>query len=258
MLFGRFGLEIGDEECAHTREHAPKIMLMKSELLGAPDSIEPLLIINPEKGPSPAAEDEAAKDLDRTELLVLFQPKSESSPVDVIARWADDQNYALLARQGNCVLIGVESPANRWSKGFVRLVDEACMALRRRPAEKFSVFNRELAQPGTYEFELDVSHSTERLFQKRFFFQFDRPTRLTARLEHKGSKSVCLSFYGRAGEETIAKRSDAMQGENLELMQEIDATQVAELKNRSCQLSVCNFDESNAVKCKLVITVEPL
>ncbi len=51
-------------------------------------------------------------------------------------------------------------------------------------------------------------------------------------------------------------RADALNGENLELVQEIDAKQVADLEGRYCELSVTNFDNSAEVKCKLVIVVE--
>lgn len=254
-LFSRLGLEMNQDNCALIMQYAPELTVMKSELLGAPATSARVPVTKrDEKTERPL--DQAEKDRNRIVVQGLFQPMAEATVIDVIGRWSDDANYAIIARQGNCVLIGVEAPTNLWSREFIELVDATCMALRNRKLEEFSVDARELTQPGMYEFELDKCHSTERLFQKRFYFRFDRPTRITARLEHVGSKSVCLSFFGRAEETAFGERADALQGEKIELVQEINAEQVAGLEGHYCELSVTNYDNSAAVKCKLVIVVE--
>ncbi len=257
VLFDALGLEINAGNCAHGTSQPPKLQISKNELLGGPKTDEDLLVLKESVAQNPTF----AKDGERIlEPFALFMPlnSAKESGIDVIARWADNSDYAPIARQGNYVLIGIASPATQWNKDFSQLVGETCMALHLRKADAFPVIRRELANPGKYEFEIAPGNSADKPFEKAFYFQFNKPTRLRAELEHSGSESVMLLFMGQTNERPLRQRQDAKKSENLSMSAEITADNITELGENYWRLTVTNFDRNNEAKCKLTITIEEL
>lgn len=246
ILFGKLGLEINLGACAHSGNLPPPVKICRSALLGEPKSTEPV----------PVCLD--VSDEEKLDNFALFLPPggSNASVVDVIARWAEDPNYAPIARQGNCVLIGVPVPAARWSDPYVRLIRDVCQALQERKTEPFSKARRELTKPGTYEFKLAKRGSPDEPFEKTFYFRFSEPTRLTARLEHSGSAAVMLLFMGQDEMRMNWTRRDARKQEPLEIVSLIRQEQNESLGDRYWILNVTNFGAEGSAKCKLTITCD--
>lgn len=249
-LFGQMGLQICDDACAHGISLPATINVTSSELLGPPKKT----------GPLPALRQPPEVDLDikQFNILAMFIPQKspDASVVDVIARWAKDPLYAPIVRQGNCVLIGLPVPTSLWTPEYVDIVNAVCLELRTRKLEPFAPARRELTGPGTYEFKLAKSRSTEELFAKVFYFRFAEPKKITARLEHAGSDSVMLIFMGEDESHMHLARKDARKGEPLEISATILQEQIEQLADRHWKLDVTNFDTKAPVDCKLTITCE--
>ena len=254
-LFGQLGLEINEGQCADGTELPPTLMVTKSELLGAPKTVEPLLVFKETAGVIPQVTDEGER---LRNLFAVFQPAREEtfSAVDVVARWSSAPNYAPIVRQGNCVLIGISSPATQWSESYTAFVSEICLALHQRELEQFSTLRRELTKPGIFEFQLAPCQNADKAFDRSFYFQFDEPTNLHAQLEHSGSDAITLFFSGQGIERTHSERHDAAKGEALTIANEITGGDIVELDGRYWVLNVTNFDDKSQVSCKLTITVE--
>ena len=254
-LFGQLGLEINDGQCAHGTAFPPSLMVTKSELLEAQKTDEALLVLNE---PAEANRKVTAEGERLLDYFAIFLPSSESatSGIDVIARWSSDPNYAPIVRQGNCVLIGIASPATQWTKSYSQLISDTCMALHKRKLEEFSTIRYELTKPGKYEFQLAPRNSRDKPFVKNFYFRFSKPTKLRAEVEHSGSAAFMLLFYGKGSEGTPSERQDAFKGETLTITKEITADDIVELSGRYWVLDVTNFDAKADVNCKLTITIE--
>lgn len=248
VLFGKLGLEINIENGASSGNLPPPVRICRSALLGDPKSIEPVPVCLEASG-----DEELAN-------FALFMPPagSNASIVDVIARWANDSNYAPIARQGNCILIAAPVPATQWTDPYARLIKDVCQALEERNLEPFSKARRELTKPGTYEFKLARLQSPDEPFEKTFYFRFSAPTRLTARLEHSGSENVMFMFMGMGQDERWMNvtRRNARNEEMLEIVSSISPEQNEALGDRYWILNVTNFDKNSGVDCKLKISFE--
>lgn len=246
VLFGKLGLEINLGACAHSGNVPPPVRISRSALLGDPKSTDPIQVC------LDAPEEE------KLDNFAVFLPPggSDASVVDVIARWAEDPNYAPIVRQGNCILIGVPVPATRWTDPYANLIKEVCQALLERKTEPFSTARRELTKPGTYEFKLAKRGSPDEPFEKTFYFRFSEATRLTARLEHSGSEAVMLIFMGQDENRMNWTRRDARNQEALEIASIIRQEQNETLGERYWVLKVTNFGGKGVADCKLKITCE--
>jgi len=248
ILFGKLGLEINLENCASSGNRPPPVKICRSALLGDPKSLEPVPVCL------------EASDDEELENFALFMPPagSNASVVDVIARWANDPNYAPIARQGNCILIAAPVPATQWTDLYARLIKDVCQALQERKLEPFSKARRELTKPGTYEFKLARLQSLDEPFEKTFYIRFSEATRLTARLEHSGSENVMLVFMGMGQDERWMNvtRRNAKNEEALEIVSSISQEQNEALGDRYWILNVTNFDKNRGADCELTITFE--
>ncbi|MDX1925333.1 MAG: hypothetical protein SFV81_02370 [Pirellulaceae bacterium] len=242
-LFGQLGLFINEKLYAGAGLPLDA-MIPKSELLGEPATDETITVLT--ENSNAIRVNEAGERL--RELSELFLPLNNSAGVDVIARDASNPNYALIARQGNCVLVGVASPATLWSKPYSQLIGDTCIALHRRKLEAFSKIRREVAQAGNYEFSLAPLNTVDKPFVKYLYFQFSKPTILRAELEHSGSAAVMLC--------TKSDRQDAFKGETLTTIAEITSESIQQLGDDYWELDITNFDAKEEAKCKLKITLE--
>jgi hypothetical protein len=245
QLFGKIGLEINLGACAHFGNAPKNIRISKSDLLGNPKSADPVPILKD------AREEETKHD----NFAVFVPPRgSNTSVVDVIARFSDDPNYAPIVRQGNCILIGVPVPATRWTEPYANLIKDACQALQERKAQPYAAARRELTKPGNYEFKLAKRGSADEPFEKTFYFRFSEATSITARLEHSGSDAVMLLFMGQDDNRTHWTRQDSRNREPLEITASISQEENETLGDRYWTLKVTNFGGDSPVECKLKIT----
>jgi hypothetical protein len=247
QLFGQLGLEINGGACMHGVARPPSLLISKSELLGEPKKAEPILVLQ-----------ETAKAAPDADFFAVFLPPRgpNASVADVIARWRFDPNYAPVVRQGNCVLIGIPTPATEWTTAYADLIREICLALQARKVEAFSTARREVTKPGTYEFKLAQRGSTDLPFSKTYYFQFTQGKRFHAQLEHSGSNSVMLIFMGQDENRTHWTRQDARQGQTLQIKANITQEDIKKLDGRYWTLSVTNFGANTGAACKLTITIE--
>ena len=249
QLFGQLGLEINDGACAHLNTTWPKLTIGESELLGTRKAERALSVLR--EGTRFAKGD--------VELVAVFQPvhHENSAVVDVLARAENNANYAPIVRQGNCVLMGVAIPATRWTESYADLVRTICHQLHDRNLEQFATARRDLTQPGEHPFTLAKRGSTDVPFTKIYYFQYTKPTRFHAQLDHVGSDSVMLIFTGQDEFRTHFKRQDAFQQEQLNFEADLTLEEMGKLEGRYWELRVTNFG-NDPVNCKLTITTKDL
>ena len=244
-LFGQLGLYINEDRCAG----APlplSLTIPKSELLGEPKTYETVSVLKETSDAIRVNEDGERL----RELSALFLPSSDASGLDVIARMSSNPNYALIVRQGNCVLVGIATPATLWTQSYAELVGKTGMALHQRKLEEFSTIRREVTKSGKYVFQLAPRNTIDKPFVKNFYFQFSKPTKLRAELEHSGSAAIML----------LAEhdRQDAFKGETLTTVANITVENIEQIGDRYWVIDVTNFDAEAQVECKLTITIEEL
>ena len=249
-LFGQISLEINEGQCTDITKLPPSLLVVTSELLGAQKTDQTMVVTK--VGPGNATP-RFTEDGERIpDFFAVFLPLSESatSGIDVIARWSSSPNYALIVRQGNCVLVGIASPATLWTQSYAELVGKTCMALHKRKLEEFSTIRREVTKPGKYVFQLAPRNTIDKPFVKNFYFQFSKPTKLRAELEHSGSAAIML----------LAEhdRQDAFKGETLTTVANITVENIEQIGDRYWVIDVTNFDAEAQVECKLTITIEEL
>ncbi len=242
-LFGQLGLYINEDLCAGAALPL-SLTIPDSELLGEPKTDETVSVMKETSDTIRVNEDGERL----RELSALFLPSSDASGLDVIARMSSNPNYALIVRQGNCVLVGIACPATLWTKSYAELISTTCMALHQRKLEEFSTIRREVTKPGKYEFQLSPRNTIDKPFVKNFYFQFSKPTILRVELEHSGSTAVMLC--------TEIDRLDAFKGETLTTIAEITAEDIEQFGDGYWLLNVTNFDSKAEVNCKLTITTE--
>ena len=251
QVFGRLGLEINSGNLVHGLVPPASLQLTKSVLLGKPSAKEPIPLFT---------ENADAIELEtrEAEFCAMFaHPRGKDAAiVDVIARWAQDPNYAPVVRQGNCILIGIPAPATVWSAPYSELVGKACFALCDRDLEPFTVAHRALSKPGSYEFKLAKRDSPDEPFDRAFFFRFTEPKKLTIHLTHSGSSSICLFFAGDHHEFIRGVRKDARNGEPLEISVEITREDIEAIGDRCWCVSAYNHDDGSPADCKLTIAAD--
>lgn len=250
QVFGQLGLEINRGALMHGMTPPATLKITNSTLLGKPVVQKPIpLFID-----TPDAIELGAREVEFCAMFAHPRGK-DAAVVDVIARWNEDANYAPIVRQGNCILIGIPASATVWSAPYSELIRNTCLALHKRPLEPFAAARRDLSKPGTYEFQLAKRNSTDEPFDKTLFFRFSEPAKLTARLEHSGSDSMCLFFTGDDFQFTHNMRKDSKNGDPLEISVDITREDIETLGDRYWYVSVFNFDADGRADCKLTIAV---
>lgn len=251
-IFGRMGLEISALNGLSFKAEAMLLTQTKSELLGEPQSTEPLEALKPQDGGN------GVKKADFGQCMAIINQVSEPSPIDIIACWSESPSYALITRQGNCVLIGLESPATRWTKEYLQLVSETCLAMRNREVEPFMPAAYTVTEPGVKNFRLDRRHSKDASFAKDFYFQFTKPTRVHLKLEHAGSTHISMVFSSNDYRQLLWDRQNAVKGEPIQCEYEVTDVEVDQTKDGYWRCSITNFDHQSPADCKLIIRFEDL
>ena len=118
QLFGKLGLEINGDACAHFGAAAPQIQVRKNRLLGADVELEE---ITPNVEPTPA------------DNFGMYVPERSDHAfvVDVIARISKDTNYAPIVAQNNYVMIGLSATPTAWSLEYRSLFSDVVAALHK-------------------------------------------------------------------------------------------------------------------------------
>ncbi len=188
----------------------------------------------------------------------LHLPKTEHlvTQVEGIARWADDAEYAPIARQGNFVLCGINADIRAWTPEFTSVLREIAVALARSPDVPFRLSEWEITPPGTYEFELATAGDTEDASGKTFFFKFSDPVLFTAELAMSRGGEVTMSIYGQAANRPN-EYVEAKEGELLALLVPVMQRNLTANGDRYWELSVTNFDYEVPAACTLRITPDP-
>jgi hypothetical protein len=199
--------------------------------------------------------------LDNPGRLQMFIPtwSPYSSVVDVIARSAGEPLYAPIARQGNCVLVGLTVPPARWSQTYAEFFCQLCQKLLERKREQFSTARWPVTPPGKYEFKLAGADQAEGAFVRWFFFELKAPATISARLSFQGSKAVSMVFSGK--DRAHWKRSDydhdgagnQRPPRALEISETIDRNDIGRMDGHYWQLWVTNCDEETSAECTLLI-----
>jgi len=251
QLFGQLGLEISGGNCMHGIFQPTTIKIVKCALLGDAERADPVPVFaeNPQ---------ETELNVSEIDFFAMFAPPrgKNAAAVDVIARWSKDMNYAPIVRQGNCILVGVPVPATLWSSAYSELMRNVCLRVQKQKLEPFATARRELTKAGTYKFTLAKRDSPDEPFSKTFFFRFSEPRKITARLEHSGSKAVMLLFMGEDENHAHWARKDARQEEALEIITEISREDIDAIGDRHWTVDVTNFDADSIAECKLTIAIE--
>ena len=242
QMYGDIGLEIHGGACAHT-SRTPTAVFLPSKTF--PDIKRPQPVA-PHEGRGP-------------DTFAMYIPRGShlTGVVDVIARWDGDSNYAPIVRQGNYVLVGYTAPVATWSEDFKSQFGEIASAVCDAPADKDATAKWPHTMPGTHEFELAAGRSTDALFSKSLYFQFDKPTQLSVRLTHIGSKSMMLLFAQDKGR-LHWTRKDAKSGQPLEITVRITEEDIAKVGDGYWRLKVTNFDPGGPASCSLEISAEKL
>lgn len=251
QLFELIGLEVNAGGCAHgVLFKAPRMVVPKSSLL--PDrtgddvlafepSVEPATLKTPFESPFGLH-------------LPSFDEKTQD--VEAITRWKHDMAYAVVARQGNHVLVCLNTPVGTWSPELRTLLRDTATSLAKAPNVPFALPRRALTPPGGYEFELLPQRNYTEPHSKNFFFQFPKPGRFVAVLEHQGSEAMMLFFANRKGirmSRKDARKDKGTSGETLRI--ELDLTQAdIDLAGENYwKLEVVNFDRTKEASWKLRI-----
>jgi len=244
QLFEKLGLEINGGACAHNpNDYTPRINIERNTIIGESVLGEPIVAF---ELPSDAAH------LDVNFAMYIPRKSHLRSVVDVIARWAGDENYAPIVRQGNYVMLGLAAPPTTWTPKYRKIFHNLAIALHARKPEPFSTAKWEITKPGTYKFELAKGRNTEELTNKTFYFQFAEATTFSAYLEHEGSEEVMLLFMDEKSREHLI-RKDAYQGEPLEISIDITSEDIQGIGDSYWRLKVTNFDSAHTANCSLVI-----
>ncbi len=187
----------------------------------------------------------------RNEALHMPRWGYVATKVEALTRWADDDDYAPLARQQNYVYCGIAADVGTWTPPFRELVGQIGGVLRTRPLEPFSLVNWPATPPGSYEFTLTRGSRPRDRYERAFFFTFDKPVLFSARIQQEGSNAIMLFFSARKTRRSM-ERLDGKDGETLDLLIPITAECIRENGGRYWRLVVDNFDFSTA-RCKLRI-----
>jgi len=242
QIFGHLALEINGGACAHFRNNVPSIQVQKSLLLGKKWETR---AITPYNGSPPS------------DNFGMFIPSHSEMRqfVDVIARSTGSENYAPIVRQNNYVMIGLSAGPRSWSDNYRALVRDVALTVLKQAKQPFATAQFLVLEPGTRDFSLGKGGSTKELFDKKFYFQFTKPTRISATLVHIGSKNMMMIFRGQTGG-LHGTRMDAKNGEPLTIVCEITTDDLKSIGDNYWSLGVTNFDRNSASACVLSVQYE--
>ena len=163
------------------------------------------------------------------------------------------EECAVVMRHANFVFAGVRAHPDKWSEQYRALIVRVAMALARRPVEDLKpiIVERQIHPPGAVRFDLDPI-AEQGTSHRAFYFRFERPTALTATLEHAGSNAMMLMFSG--GKKHLhATRVDTEDGETMTITVNIGERAIRDLGHRYWSLRVQNFDRENPCSAKLTV-----
>lgn len=124
-LFESARLKIAAGKCAHGVPRVPGIIVQKNGLLDKAAFPQPITLFDP-----PILDNDFHNDI----LFGIYvgEKKPENRVgIDIVALFSTDSRYAPIARQGDAVLIGINSHVGNWSGPFRAFVRELVLALRR-------------------------------------------------------------------------------------------------------------------------------
>jgi hypothetical protein len=240
-LFGQLGLEINAGACAHYGVSSMRLSLEPNQLVPLPEAGDSTGIAH---GDAPGPVDHVGLHIPKTSHLMRV--------VDVIARETSDPNYALIARQGGHILIGVVSPADAWTPAYAALFAAIARALHAAAAQPFARAAWETVRPGTYSLSLAHGRSTTKASQYEGYLRFSKPTPFSATLTIATSDNVMLLFMGERREHWA--REDGEDGETLTISVDITAEDLQAVGDRYWHLRVVNFDTAHPATCELTLT----
>jgi hypothetical protein len=243
-LFGVLRLEINGGVCAHGSPY-PRIQIQRGDLL--PKGNSDTIAVFQEKV------DDSKDFLSRTDRnFGVYLPKKDDKTkfVEAIARWSGDENYVPIAKQGNYIMVGLAAPVTQWTPEYSSFFNMMANSFAKERLEVFSTAVWEVTKPGQYDFALALGLSTKELSCKTFRFRFNKDTKFSAVLEHKGSKNIMLILND---DKKGIIRKDAKNGEPLQIMKDITDLDIEKVGSGYWSIKVANFDQGNTAQCKLRI-----
>ena len=245
QLFGRLGLEIRGDACAHFGTTAPKIQVEENNLIAASQFTDPIFPV--QLSPQEFILDHFGMHIPRHSQML--------SVVDVIARSDFDESYAPIVRQGNYVMIGIVAPPQMWTPKYAELFQQIAFALAERKAEKFSRAQWEVTKPGSYEITLAEFESTKAAYYWHAYFRFSKPTTFSATLSQSPSEHVMMLFMGEK-DRLHWTREDGVAGDVLTIKIDITEQDIKNIGDFYWWLDVTNFDGAHPAECTLQIEYE--
>jgi len=243
IVFAQLGLEINAGACAHFGAMSMQLSVEPNQLAQLPGLGDPAGIPH---GNATGPVDHVGLHIPRPSQLV--------GVVDVIARAQSDPNYALIARQGHHILIGLDSPPDGWTPAYADLFRAIAHALHAYAAQPFARAVWETVRPGVYPLTLAKGRSTTEASEYERYLRFSKPTTFSATLAIAGSDSVMLIFMGEQREHWT--REDGSDGETLTITIEITAADLQAVGDRYWKIGVTNFDTDHPATCELTVAYQ--
>jgi hypothetical protein len=243
-IFAALGLEINNGACAHYGAMAMTLSVAPNQLRPLPGLSDPAGIAH---GHTNLPVDHIGMYIPRTSEL--------TSVVDVIARAQIDPNYALIARQGHHILIGLVAPPYDWTPAYRNLFQALTHALHAYHAQPFARAVWETVRPGVYSLALAKGRSTNADWSQEWYVRFARPTTFSATLAITGSDSVMLIFMGEKNREHWT-REDGGDGDVQNLTIDITEEDIQAIGDWYWVLRVTNFDTDHTAACVLTIAYQ--
>jgi hypothetical protein len=195
-LFSVLGLEINAEQAMHSQSETP-LMVEITALLKSPLSISSsnsLLQVAQTGSDSIGIYDEGSPDI---------------AGFEGIARWSNFKNHWPIARQGNYVLWGFDSPVEQMTDPGKRLLVNLLISHKLRPAVPLSQAHKkhEYVQPGLISERLSTQFP-----RNKFYFQVRQPGRISAKLSWSPAErplALILNGPGK-GQDRAGARKDGV------------------------------------------------
>lgn len=253
-------LEIGGNNVI---EGQPLRVLDSALLAGAgsvtgENAIEPFAAETVPVGPGGRRE----QDLHFRHIPEELRVSGNSGFVEVLLAPADrGDEAAIVALEANCVFAGVNAHPRRWSDTYRRVFARIVKTLADQELGAFepAIVPKPVHQPGTVRFELDASTGfwANPESSRECYFQFDRPTVLTATLKHHGSDEVALIFSG-GRKQLHWTREDGGPGETLTIALTIAQRAIDTMGGRFWRLDVDNYDMEHGMSAELTVRYDAL
>ena len=235
------------------------IRVVDSALLGVVDQRAGRNLIEPFTDRD--ADEGSVSWLECRDLAEGLRLKGDVGFVDVIAALPNREEVAVVAREANTVFAGVPGCPLGWSMEYRRLFRQVVSSLATRELDEYkpAIVEGPVHPSGTVRFELAPSPEfwANRESFREFFFRFEKPTVLTATLQHRGSDEVMLLFSG-GPKQLYWTRVDGGQGETLTLALVIGQSGIDGMKGRPWRLVVDNFDMEHGMTAQLTVRYDAL